>query len=212
MRQLPDDFLAGLHATAAAYLTHSDPIRQSGFGGGAARWRAEREPILDGITRSGSVIDIGCANGHLLECLVSWGSQRGIDLDPFGLDVSPPLITAARARFPGREDHFYAANAWSWEPPRRFDFVYSLYDCVPESYLADYIRRLAVHVAAPGGRVIVGAYGSRTQNLPAFDVAAFMQSAGIAVAGETSAGSVPEARFAWTDVAAAPTATHPRDA
>ncbi|HEY3161081.1 MAG TPA: hypothetical protein VGJ78_19080 [Vicinamibacterales bacterium] len=27
MRPLPDDFIAALEATAAAYLTHSDPIR-----------------------------------------------------------------------------------------------------------------------------------------------------------------------------------------
>jgi hypothetical protein len=39
-------FLADLLATADAYLGHSDPIRQSGFGGCAERWRAEREPIL----------------------------------------------------------------------------------------------------------------------------------------------------------------------
>jgi len=40
MRQLIDDFIADLEATAAAYLTHSDPIRQSGFGGGEVRWNA----------------------------------------------------------------------------------------------------------------------------------------------------------------------------
>jgi len=40
MRQLPDAFIADLEATAAAYLTHSDPIRQSGFGGGEVRWNA----------------------------------------------------------------------------------------------------------------------------------------------------------------------------
>jgi len=158
MRQLPDDFIADLEATAAAYLTHSDPIRQSGFGGGAARWRAEREPILDGVAAAGTFIDVGCANGYLLECLVAWGVHRGLRLDPFGLDISAPLIERACARFPGREDHFYVGNAWSWQPPRRFDFVYSLYDCVPETYLEDYVRGLLARVVAPGGRLILGAY------------------------------------------------------
>jgi len=202
MQQLPDDFIAALDATAAAYLTHSDPIRQSGFGGGAERWLSEREPILDGVNRSGTLIDIGCANGYLLECLVTWGAQRGLHLDPFGLDVSAPLVERARARFPGREDHFYVDNAWSWEPARRFDFVYSLYDCVPETYLEDYVRGLLARVVAPGGRLILGAYGSRTRNLPAFDVAAFMRTVGLAVAGQTTVGSAPEAQFAWTDAAA----------
>ena len=97
MRRLPDDFVAALEATAAAYLTHSDPIRQSGFGGGAARWRSEREPILDGVNVSGTFIDIGCANGYLLECLVSWGIARGLQIDPFGLDSAPALRKRASA-------------------------------------------------------------------------------------------------------------------
>ena len=201
MRQLPDDFIAHLDATAAAYLTHSDPIRQSGFGGGAARWRAEREPILDAVNRPGALIDIGCANGYLLHCLEAWGTARALRIDPFGLDISTALIERARTRFPGREDHFYVGNAWSWEPPRRFDFVYSLYDCVPETYLEDYVRRLLARVVAPGGRLILGAYGSRTRRLPAFDVAAFMRTAGIPVVGQRTVGSIPEAQFAWTQLA-----------
>ena len=112
MRALPDDFLTELAWLPKAYLQHSDPIRQSGFGGGAERWRLEREPILDAITRSGSFIDIGCANGYLLECLVAWGRIRELELDPFGLDVSFDLIALARQRFPCFEDHFYVANAW----------------------------------------------------------------------------------------------------
>jgi hypothetical protein len=70
------------------------------------------------------------------------------------------------------------------------------------SYLEDYVRGLLARVVAPGGRLILGAYGSRTRNVPAFDVAAFMRAAGLAVAGQTTVGSVPEAQFAWTDAAA----------
>jgi SAM-dependent methyltransferase len=199
MRALPNDFLSALAALPEAYLQHTDPIRQSGFGGGAERWKAEREPILDGVIQSGSFIDIGCANGYLLECLVEWGRERGLELEPFGLDLNAELIALARRRFPDLESNFYLANAWMWEPPKRFDFVYSLYDNVPLTYLADYIRHLLSNAVAPGGRLIVGAYGSRTRNEPAFDVAQFIKSAGFEVAGPVSAGSVPEARFAWVD-------------
>jgi SAM-dependent methyltransferase len=115
MRALPDDFLRELASLSNAYLQHSDPIRQSGFGGGAERWRLERQPILDAVTRSGSFIDIGCANGYLLECLVAWGRRRGLDLEPYGLDLSSDLIARARQRFPGFKAHFYIANAWRWE-------------------------------------------------------------------------------------------------
>ena len=199
MRALPDDFLEGLAALPKAYLQHSDPIRQSGFGGGAERWRLEREPILDAITRSGSFIDIGCANGHLLECLVRWARMRELELEPYGLDASSDLIALARQRFPRVEDHFYIANAWMWEPPRRFAFVYTLYDNVPLDYLTEYLRQLLGHVVAAGGRLIVGAYGSRTHHAPAFDVAEFVSRAGLTVAGSVSIGAVPEARFAWID-------------
>jgi SAM-dependent methyltransferase len=196
---LPDGFLTNVATLPEAYLQHNDPIRQSGFGGGAERWRSEREPILDGVSRSGSLIDIGCANGYLLQCLVSWGRERGVELEPYGLDISPELIALARQRFPGLEDHFYVANAWMWESPRRFDFVYSLYDNVPLSYLADYVYQLLANVVAPEGRLIIGAYGSRTHRQPAFDVAKFMVETGLPVAGAVSVGNVPEARFAWTE-------------
>jgi SAM-dependent methyltransferase len=199
LRALPDDFLSEIAKLPEAYLQHSDPIRQSGFGGGAERWRLEREPILDGIRRSGSLIDIGCANGYLLECLVGWGRERGLELKPYGLDISADLIALARQRFPGLEDHFYVANAWRWEPPRRFDFVYTLYDNVPLTHLADYIRQLRSHAVAPGGHLIMGAYGSRTLDQPAFDVPTFMSAMGLDVAGAVAIGSVPEARFAWTE-------------
>jgi len=68
---------------------------------------------------------------------------------------------------------------------------------VPLTHLADYIRQLLANVVAPSGRLIVGAYGSRTRNAPAFDVGDFMSQTGLEVAGSVSVGSVPEARFAW---------------
>ena len=94
-------------------------------------------------------------------------------------------------------DRFFVGNAWEWVPPRRFDDVYSLYDNVPEGFLAEYVQRLLTHYAVTGGSVIIGAYGSRTKNQPAFDVAGFLQDAGFRVAGGVSVGNVPEARFAW---------------
>src|ERR671937_40228 len=69
MAPLPPSFLQHLAHLEAAYLRETDPIRQSGFSGGAERWRAERSPILLAIPESGTVLDVGCANGYLLECL-----------------------------------------------------------------------------------------------------------------------------------------------
>jgi len=199
MRALPEEFLAQLESQARLYLQHTDPIRQSGFGGGGERWRAEREPILDGIPRSGSVLDVGCANGYLVECLQLWGSERGLALDPYGLDFSSTLIAHARARMRGLESHFFVGNAWEWIPPRRFDFVYSLYDSVPVGYLAEYIGLLLRRVVAPGGRLILGSYGSRSHSEAPFDIAEFVHRNGHQIAG-TSTGGVPlVTAFAWID-------------
>jgi SAM-dependent methyltransferase len=196
---LPGEFVRQLEALEASYLTKDDPIRQSGFGGGPERWRAEREAILEGIETSGDLLDVGCANGYLLECLVAWGRERGLELTPYGVDQGPRLIELARERFPGLVDHFYVANAWDWIPPRRFRTVYSLYDCVPEAYLEEYVRRLLSRVIEPGGRLIIGAYGSRSQGYPPFEVAEFLASRGYLVAGTAWGGEPPLTSFAWID-------------
>ena len=185
MIDLPVPFLRELEEQAAAYLAESDPIRQSGFGGGRVRWRAEREAILEGVNGSGSFVDLGCANGYLLECLQTWGHERGVSLSPFGIDHSADLVALARHRFSGLETHFTAANAWSWRPPAPIRFVYTLHDAVPPAYLGDYLNRLLREVVAPAGRLIVGAYGSRSRGLPPFDVAGLMRTLQMPVVGRT---------------------------
>lgn len=198
-RELPEEFLRRITALEASYLESDDPIRQSGFGGGAARWRQEREPILDGVCGDGELLDVGCANGFLLESLVGWGRERGLTLTPYGVDIGSRLVERARERLPQFREHFFTANAWDWQPPRRFRWVYALHDCVPPDYLAEYVRRLLARAVAPDGRLIVGAYGSRSRQLAPPDVAALLRSAGFTVSGSSEGGSPTIARFAWID-------------
>jgi SAM-dependent methyltransferase len=198
-RKLPHSFLRELEALEAAYLTEDDPIRQSGFRGGPERWRAEREPILDAIESDGDILDVGCANGYLLECLVGWGRERGLTLVPYGLDQGARLVELARRRFPDCAGNFSVGNAWEWQPPRRFRYVYTLYDCVPGDYLEEYIHRLLRRVVAPGGRLIVGAYGSRSHGTPPFDIEGSLKSAGFEVGGTVYGGNPPITAFAWVD-------------
>jgi SAM-dependent methyltransferase len=211
---LPPDFLARAQSLEASYLQSDDPIRQSGFGGGAERWRAEREPILEAIEADGDLLDIGCANGYLLECLVAWGAERGLALTPFGVDIGPALVAEAKRRQPESAHNFWVANAWDWRPPRRFRYVYTLYDIacpeqsaptgersrrVPEDLLAPYVQRLLERVVEPGGRLIVGAYGSRSRGTPPFDIAGFLEDAGYRLVARTMAGEPPIVAFAWVD-------------
>jgi len=196
---LPGTFLESLRGLEGAYLTHSDPIRQSGFGGGAERWRSERSPILEAVDSDGDFLDVGCANGYLLECLVEWARERGVALIPYGLDQGAQLISLARQRLHRFADHFFVGNAWDWEPPRRFRYVYTLCDCAPEGFREEYLRRLMRRAVAPGGRLIVGAYGSRSRSLPPLDVARLIRDSGLPVSGTAEGGDGPITRFAWTE-------------
>jgi hypothetical protein len=194
---LPESFLRTLHALEESYLTETDPIRQSGFGGGPERWRAERGIVLEAVTADGTFLDTCCANGYLLECLVDWGRRKGVELIPFGLDLGARLIGLARQRFPTCPDHFWAGNAWDWVPPRRFDYVYALTDCVPEPWLGPYLARLLAEVVEKDGLLIVGHYGSMSMKQPARDVGRLLVDLNFTVAGTATSGALPVSHVAW---------------
>ena len=197
MRKLPDAFLAGLAALEESYLRETDPVRQSGFGGGRERWREERGVILDAVDEDGDFLDVGCANGYLVECLTEWASERGVRLVPYGVDIGERLIDLARRRLPTYASHFWAANAWDWTPLRRFRYVYTLCDCVPEGYLAEYVSHLLRHYVTADGIVIVGAYGSLSRSEPALDVGAELCRLGFEVEGTAERGDPSASRIAW---------------
>lgn len=199
MTDLPAEFLERVRRLETAYCSESDPIRQSGYAGGPARWRAEREPILDAVRDDGDLLDVGCANGYLLECLVRWGAERGHRLTPHGVDIGPRLIGLARARLPAFAANFHVADAWAWQPPRRYRYVYALYDCVPESHFGEYCHRLVGRAVEPGGRLIVGAYGSRSRHLDPPDLGDWLRQLGFTCAGTSCGGKPVVSCFAWVD-------------
>ncbi len=176
---------------------------QSGFDGGATRWREERGPIVEAIDRDGTFIDVGCANGFLLESVCAWATlQQRWHLEPYGVDLNPGLITEAMKRWSGVADHFWVANAWEFAPPVKFDFVYSTTDCVPENLLAVYVARLLDRYVKPGGRLIVGNYGSKAKRVVPLNVGDLLDDFGFPVAGTMQGGKLrdnqgPVTRFAW---------------
>jgi SAM-dependent methyltransferase len=193
---LPPDWLEGLQDLERAYLDGDDPIRGSGFSGGPQRWRAERSPILEAVDRHGDLLDVGCANGYLLECLVEWAREKGVTLRPHGLDIGPGLVAEARLRLPDAQIHL--GNAWDWKPPRRYRYVYTLTDIVPPDRFDRLVERLLAEFVEPGGRLVVGAYGSRSRKLEPRNVAAMLRSHGV-VSGEAAGGDPIVTRFAWID-------------
>lgn len=140
-----------------AYLARSDPRSQSGHSGDAKHFANSRAMLLPAIDRDGSFIDIGCANGHLIELLQRWALALGFELEMYGLDISAPLVELARRRLPNWRDRFYVGNALSWRPERRFDIVLLVeLACVPRFLERELVANMMDNVVAPGGRLIVG--------------------------------------------------------
>ncbi|MCL5998965.1 MAG: class I SAM-dependent methyltransferase [Chloroflexi bacterium] len=142
-----------------AYLAHDEPWKQSGMSGPADRWTALRKPVADCIDRAGSFLDIGCANGYLLECCLAWTAERGIKVVPYGLDLSARMIELAQKRLPEYTEHFFVGNALHWTPPQRFDFVRTELVYVPAEYEREYVERLRTHYLTPGGWLLIALYG-----------------------------------------------------
>ena len=143
-------------ALATAYLGEDDPRWQSGFDGDLELWREARAFILDAVPSDGSFLDVGCANGYLLECIAAWASDRALELSLHGLELSPDLAEEARRRLPAIAERIYTGNASDWLPPRRFTYVRTGLEYVPVGREPALVARLLCDVVEPGGRLIAG--------------------------------------------------------
>lgn len=153
------------HILQSAYVTASTPWQQSGKGGVLEDWVRLRIPISECITRSGPFLDIGCANGFLLECLLNWTKTKGLDLVPYGLDYGPELVKLARQRLPAFKDSIFLGNAWDWQPPRRFTYVRTEAVYVPNNLRVAYLKRLLSEFLEEEGVLLVAHYRGSDRDL-----------------------------------------------
>jgi SAM-dependent methyltransferase len=193
-RRLPPDagreqyFDTAREAVSEYYLADpSNPYQQSGRSRGAERWEETRRCFVDAIHRSGDFLDVGCANGLLLETLIAWTAERGFTLQPHGLDFVPELVELTQRRFPAHRESFFVANAFYWIPSRRYDFVRTNLEYVPASDWTEFLHRQYAAVAA-GGRLILCHY--RNPDEPYVDPGSVAQSAGYTVNGRIEAPGV----------------------
>lgn len=185
-----------------AYLQTDDPYKQSGWGSTPERWRFGREVILDGVPRNGDFLDIGCANGLLLACLIEWAGERGVTLTPHGIDFVPELVKLAKARFPENAANFEVANAFDWQPSQQYTYVHTLLEYVPKKQQPAYLQRVLDEVVAPGGRLIVSSYGSRGKNEKPLDIDFHLQMLGFRTTGcgnSLEPDGWVATRVAWVD-------------
>jgi len=180
---------AGWHmATEAvigdAYLATDDPRAQSGKSGDEAEWRWSRELALDALparTSSATVLDVGCANGYLMESLHRWGEERGLRIEPYGLDISWRLAALARRRLPAVwAERVEVGNVLDWQPTRRFDLVHTALDYVPPARRKASIERVLRDIALPKGRVVLRAERVRPGEP---DLVQQVESLGLSVGG-----------------------------
>ena len=142
------------------YLIGTNPRQQSGFGRDERDWERYRRTVTIPIDRDGTFLDVGCANGLLMESVARWAAEDGNSIEPYGLDISIKLAELARRRLPHWQDRIFVGNALFWDPPFRFDFVRTEMVYVPDHLRRSYVQRLLEHVVAPDGCLIVCSYGS----------------------------------------------------
>lgn len=195
------DFYAdNVRLMESAYLRGTTVQQGSGFGGDAASWRLCREPIVDAIDRDGTFLDLGCANGLLMESVTAWAGERGLSIEPYGVDLAPGLVNEARARLPRWEDRIELGNAIDYRPAdgRRFTYVHLLADAVPANRQSDLIRHALEDLVEPSGRVILSRYGTVGDGLlPAHQL---LSSLRYEVEGHRTGGDgTRSVTTAWTD-------------
>ncbi len=144
-----------------SYLRAQTPQEGSGFGGDEQEWRQARHQVSEGIGRDGTFLDVGCANGLLMESVARWCAERDLRVEPYGIDIAPGLVELARRRLPQWADRIWTGNAIDWLPPQgqRFDYVHVLLDCVPQRRQADMISHHLSRTVTPGtGRLLASQY------------------------------------------------------
>ena len=172
-----------------SYLRADTPQGGSGFAGTLEEWRDRRQQIVDAIDADGTFLDVGCANGFLMECVVEWCAEKGISVEPYGFDASPALVQRARERLPQWADRIWVGDALYADPPRTFEVVHTLLDFVLPRQHRDLIENV-LRFVRPGGRLVISQYGLTSAR-------SLVEPLGYEIAGETRASKSRGLASVW---------------
>jgi hypothetical protein len=113
--------------------------------------------ILEAVYHDGTFIDIGCANGHLIESLDRWMQNTGVQVQFYGLEISEVLLELAHRRLPRFASRLFPGNALYWAPPFAFDYVYTMIlPDIPTGLRKPFLDNLFTNCVKPRGRLILG--------------------------------------------------------
>lgn len=123
-------------------------------------WEQMRHFISLTINKSGTFLDLGCANGFLLKCLQEWSNH---DIVPYGVDFRPEYISDAKNIFPMHTNNFKTdlIKSGSTLPqnfPEKFDFIYWATWLNLDSNKYQYFIKSLKNLVKPRGRLIIGFY------------------------------------------------------
>ena len=108
-------------------------IQESGVGSGTEGvlpkfedWERQRRFIAGAINKDGTILDVGCASGLLLKCLLEWSDYR---VTPYGFDNNPKRIQLAKQLLPEHATNIVEADVKNLDLaakglPKTYDFVY----------------------------------------------------------------------------------------
>ena len=130
----------------------------SGSGGGLARWQRKRKVIVAAFDHDGTWLDVGCANGLLMQTLCGWAAERNVRVEPYGLELSQRVAQRARQRLPRWAGRIWPGNVMTWMPPMRFDYVTLLPEFVPVELRGAMLVRVRDQFLKPTGRLSVSCY------------------------------------------------------
>ena len=179
----------------------------SGSGGGLKRWEQKRRVLTSAFDHDGSWLDVGCANGLLMETLTKWTAEAGLRIEAHGLDLSARLVEVARRRLAHWGNRIWTGNVMTWEPQMRFDYVTVIADSVPKAARPDLVERLITKFLNSTGRLVFSIYLPRPPEAPAElpPASDVLKRFGYRIKGEAEARIDGELKVsaAWLDVTSA---------
>lgn len=135
----------------------------------------ERFFISKAINKSGSILDIGCANGFLLRCLQEWCTHS---LEPYGIEYKSKLIKKSREIFPSKINNFVKVDFFvllannftelnDYGLPAKYDFIYwNVWDNIEkipnfQGEIDTEVVRKVLGILKKGGRLILAFYNPK---------------------------------------------------
>jgi trans-aconitate methyltransferase len=92
----------------------------------------------------------------MMESVQQWGAAKGLDIEPYGLDIVPEFVERARQRLPHWAHRISTGNIRTWNPPgEKFDYAMIRPEYAPPGKRVELILHMLHNVVKPGGRLIV---------------------------------------------------------